>query len=618
MTSCLYGESLPEKTIEKKNPEALFSEFWTWRLQQSPEFASQTGNHTFDDRLYSYSLEAIRKRKTDAERFLHIAQELLPNVEDGPNRYNLELLISELQLFVDGMKFPGYLFPVNRLEGVQLKLKTTVNNYMNFDTAEDFRKLISRYRAFPKQADEIIELMKEGIRQGRTNHAVSMKHVLEQFALLQKPVEDSSFFKPFLSFPDSVPSTEQETLKSEAKNVIEEHLLPAFKKLGTFIEKEYMAATRPLIAVSSLPNGKEIYKQCLRLHTTTDKSPEEIHEIGLREVERISGEINELIKVLGKNSSRSDFFQSLRTDPTFYFESKEDLLNAYRNTVDNIIRPKLPLLFKNIPKTKLIVVPIPPERVGGSKAFYQRPSDGGSKPAKFLINAEALNTTPKYEMMTLSLHEGEPGHHLQVSYVLEQKALPDFRRNVEYNKLSDVPSHFPFYTAFIEGWALYSEHLGNELGLFKDPYFRLGHLSEEIFRACRLVVDTGIHALGWSRDKAINYMLENSASTRQNIENEIDRYITWPGQACAYKMGELKIRELRKKAEIKLGKKFDVKEFHDVILQNQGPLGLLDKQVEKYIQKSQETGHNSAGYLYKSSLPYFSVVFFVCAFTYRS
>ncbi|XP_076358939.1 uncharacterized protein LOC143251553 [Tachypleus tridentatus] len=238
LISCLYGESLPEKATEKKNPEALFSEFWTWRLQQSPEFASEIGNHTLDDRLDSYSLDVIKKRKTDAERFLHIAQELLPNVEDGPNRYNLELLISELQLFIEGMKFSGYFCPINRLEGVHLDFEDIVNSAMKFDTVEDFRKLISRYRALPKQADEIIELMKEGIRQGRTNHAVSMKHVLEQFALLQKPVEDSPFFKPFLSFPDSVPSTKQETLKIEAKKVIEEHLLPAFKKLGTFIEKD--------------------------------------------------------------------------------------------------------------------------------------------------------------------------------------------------------------------------------------------------------------------------------------------------------------------------------------------------------------------------------------------
>ncbi|XP_076359505.1 uncharacterized protein LOC143251970 [Tachypleus tridentatus] len=452
------------------------------------------------------------------------------------------------------MKFSGYFCPINRLEGVHLDFEDIVNSAMKFDTVEDFRKLISRYRALPKQADEIIELMKEGIRQGRTNHAVSMKHVLEQFALLQKPVEDSPFFKPFLSFPDSVPSTKQETLKIEAKKVIEEHLLPAFKKLGTFIEKEYMAATRPLIAVSSLPNGKEIYKQCLRLHTTTDKSPEEIHQIGLQEVERISGEINELIKVLGANSSKSDFFQNIRTDPRFFFETKEDLLNAYKDIVDNIIRPKLPLVFKNIPKAKLIVVSIPVSQAGGTLAYYRDPSEDGTIPGRFFVNAESLNTMPKYDMMTLSLHEGEPGHHLQSAYNLEQKAVPSFRRYVEYRKLSDVPSHFPFYTAYIEGWALYSEHLGNELGLFEDPYFRLGHLSQEIFRACRLVVDTGIHALGWSRDKAINYMLENSASTRQNIENEIDRYVTWPGQACAYKMGELKIKELRKKQKRDLGR----------------------------------------------------------------
>ncbi|XP_076321633.1 uncharacterized protein LOC143231037 isoform X2 [Tachypleus tridentatus] len=574
-----------EENDVKNGAEQLYSEFWQWRLQESPEFSSLIGNHMYDDKLDSYSLEAFRKRKNTAEQFLQKSEELVSQLESGTSDLNMEMLISGLQTYVDGMELLGYFFPINRFEGVQLDFEVLIDSYMKFESVDDFTKLISRYRAFPQQAEEIIELMREGIHQGRTNHAVSMKYVLEQFGLLQKPAELSPFFKPFLSMPSSVMPLERETLKSEAKNVIARELLPSFQKLRNFIEKEYMAATRPNIAVSSLPDGEKLYRKCLHFHTSTHMTPEEIHNIGLQEVERISAEINEVIKSTGSNLSKQDFFEKLRTDPQFYFETKKELLNAFKDIIENQIKPKISDVFKNIPQVKLEVVPAPISMSEGVQAYYKVGSEDGSKPGKFFINVADLSRNPKYEMMSVSLHEGEPGHHLQESFTITQKDIPAFRRFIEDRKFSDSPSRFPLYTAYNEGWALYSEYLGVELGLFKEPYFLLGRLSEEICRACRLVVDTGIHAFRWSRKKAVNYLLENTSYNIKNIENEIDRYITWPGEVCSYKIGELKIKELRKRAEKELGNKFDIKDFHDLILRNHGPLTLLEKQVDIYIQQ---------------------------------
>ncbi|XP_013773982.2 uncharacterized protein LOC106458959 [Limulus polyphemus] len=538
----------------KKEVEALFSEFWQWRLQESPEFASIIGNHIFDDKLESYSLEAFQKRKSEAESFLEVAKDLLSEVKDEVDHSNLELFIADLQSFIDGINAFGYFYPINHLEGVHIELERIVKSCMNLESVDDFWKLIARYRAFPKQAEEIIELLREGIRQGRTNHLVSMENVPKQFADLQTSVEESPFFQPFLSIPKVISSSEKEALKSEAHMVIKSQLLPAFQALGSFIESEYMAALRPNISVSSLPDGEKFYQECLKFHISCDMSPEEVHKIGLQEVERISKDLDEVVETLASNVTTSEFLRKIRTDPQFFYKTSEELLSGYEDIVLNQIRPKLPLIIKNIPKMKLSIIPTPPTMSGGPLAYYLSGAEDGSRPGTFFVNTGDIAASPKYEMMSLSLHEAEPGHHLQSSYMIEQTGVPAFRRNIEDRKYSDVPSRFPLHTAYLEGWGLYSEFLGHELGLYEDPYFLLGRLSQEIFRACRLVVDTGIHAFGWSREKAINFMLEHSAATKQNIEKEVDRYITWPGQACAYKIGELKIKELRNKAKTQLGK----------------------------------------------------------------
>lgn len=562
----------------------LFKNYWQWRLKESPEFATFIGNHDFGDKLESYSLESFQNTKLKCEDFIEKANALLSESIDEDSHLNLELLISDLQIFITGADVKGYLFPVNFLEGVHIEFERLVS-FMPLKTVTDYQKLISRYRAFPLQATEIIDVLREGIKMNMTCHAVSMDGVLRQLDELQQPVEESVFYKPFLSIPDFVTTEEREKLQSDGRNAVIVDLLPSFKRLQSFIAAEYLKAVRPNIAASSLPKGHEFYQKCLDFHLGFHITPEEVHETGLQEVERIGIEMDKVISDLELNISRKEFAQKMRDDHDFYFTSQEELLEAYRGMVINRIRPKLSEIIKTIPKSKVSIEPSPSSMANGPAAYYYAGTPDGSRPGVFHVNTASVNSSPKYEMMTLALHECEPGHHLQISYLMELEGIPEFRRHIEDRKYSYAPSRFPLHTAYLEGWGLYSEYLGYELELYDDPYLNYGHLSHEMFRACRLVVDTGMHALGWTREQAVNFMLEHTATHKDNIENEIKRYITWPGQACAYKIGEIKLKELRKMAEAELGPKFDVREFHDVVLRSSGALSLVQKKVREYIQQ---------------------------------
>lgn len=576
---------LPDKESYKETTNELFESYWQWRLKESPEFATFIGTNDFDNMLESFALESYQNRKKIAQDFIGKAESLLSNDIDDESRLNLELFISDLSTYISGADAKGYLFPVSFLEGVQFDFERIVS-VMHFSTANDYENLLSRYKAFPSQVSEIIGLMREGMNLNMTNHAISMDGVLSEISALEEPVEESVFYKPFLSFPDTINATYRTSLQSNGRRAVSSEVLPSFRRLHNFIETEYLKSLRANISVSSLPGGTEFYQKCLDFHLGQRMTPEEVHQTGLKEVERIGSEMEQVITFLQLNMPRKEFAERIRNDSSFYFENQDELLEAYKDVVFNKIRPKLPQVIKTIPKSKLLIEPAPPAMAKAPAAFYYAGTPDGKRPGIFHVNAAAVNASPKYEIVTLSLHEAEPGHHLQVSYLMELKSLPDFRRYVASEKYNYGPSRFPLHTAYVEGWGLYSEYLGYELDLYQDPYSNYGHLSHEMFRACRLVVDTGIHALGWSRDRAVNYMLENTALHRSNIENEINRYITWPGQACAYKIGEIKIKELRKLAEKELGTHFDVREFHDVVLRSAGALNLLESEVKKYIQQN--------------------------------
>ena len=387
----------------------------------------------------------------------------------------------------------------------------------------------------------------------------------------------------------NISEEEKNALKTAAADSIKLNIKPAMLKMAKFLETEYLPNTRPEIAATSLHSGGEFYKACLKFHTSTDLTAEEIHQIGIKEVERIENDIKSiLLNELNKeNVDLRLFFNDLRKDKNFFFKSPEELVTHFKEILNEQINPKLGSIFLCPPKLPLEVIAMPEHMGDGPAAYYIAGTADGSRPGNFFVNTKRFDSQPRYECISLALHEGNPGHHLQSSFsMVTRPALPKFRQVMEDRSYYLAPSRFPINTAFVEGWALYCENLGNDLGLYNDPYDRIGHYSEEIFRACRLVVDTGMHALGWPRQKAVEFMAEHSAASEENINSEINRYITWPGQAVGYKIGEIKIREMRKDAENKLGEMFDIKHFHEVVLRSAGPLDIVEKEVRRHIEAS--------------------------------
>jgi uncharacterized protein (DUF885 family) len=396
--------------------------------------------------------------------------------------------------------------------------------------------------------------------------------VAPQFAVLIKPgAEQNPFYEPFKRMPDSIPAAERAKLQAEGKAAIDGVVIPAYSKFEKFFRERYIPASRKTDGIWDTPDGIKFYEERARFHTTTNLTPEEIHQIGLKEVARIRAEMDKVIKEVGFKGSFAEFLDFLRTDKRFYYDSPDELFRAYA-VLAKQIDPELVKLFKRLPRTPYGVRPIPATSAPNTTtAYYQGPALDGSRAGYYYVNLYRPEVRPKYEMEVLTLHEAVPGHHLQIALAQEQEDLPAFRRNAEH-------------TAYVEGWALYTESLGERLGLYKDPYSRFGQLTYDMWRAVRLVVDTGIHAKHWTRQQAIDYFKANAAKTEADIINEVDRYISWPGQALAYKIGQLRIQQLRAEAERQLGPKFDIRDFHDEVLANGAvPLDVLETQVRGWI-----------------------------------
>lgn len=556
---------------ESTELEAVVKKYWEWRLREFPEFSTWTGDNRYNHKFTDLSLEAIERRQSDERHMLEQVKNIDPSGLSGQDVLSHALLLWDLSLAVSAQQFPPVML-LTQISGPQLMFPQLVS-VTSFQTLTDYNNYCARLAAFPVYLEQVAGLLRHGIELGWVQPNGPLSGVPGQInGQIVSDIEKSPLYTPFLRMPDTVTEKERHRMKSEANKLITDLVFPAMNRFRDFITDIYMPAGDRSPGVSALPNGEAYYAHCVREYTTTDLQVSEIHNTGVREVERIRVLMHGVIRETGFKGSLQEFVDFLRTDPQFYFSKSEDLVVAYRDIAKRA-DAELPALFSELPRLPYGVRTFPDfEAPNQVTAMYYPGAADGSRAGYFMVNTYRPDIRPKYEMETLTLHEAVPGHHLQIARAQELRHLPDFRRNGSY-------------TAFIEGWALYAESLGRQMGFYSDPYARFGQLMYEMWRACRLVVDTGIHSLGWSRQRSIDYIRENTAKTEQEIAVEVDRYIVLPGQALAYKVGELAIRELRASAEKMLGKSFDIRTFHNALLDNGPlPLSILKNQMEEWIK----------------------------------
>jgi len=562
---------------EAKKLHALFDEDWQWGLKQFPEMATLLGDDRYNDRLTDYSPEALARNKAHDREMLDRIQKIDRARLAGQDVISYDLFLRDKRLNVEGARFPTELMPVDQMNGVQILFGQLVGS-TPFRNAKDYADYLARLAALPRQIDQLIALMRRGIASGWVQPAVPLRSLPAQIeGQIAADPSASPAFAPFQSFPADLPAAERTRLVAAGRQAVNDSFTPAMQKLLAFVKNDYLPAARKDVGASSLPDGAAYYQHSIRRHTTTDLTAKEIHEIGVKEVARIRGEMEAIIRGVGFKGTFQEFLTFLRTDRRFYYGSADDLVAGYA-LIAKRADGELPKLFAELPRNPYGIRVIPDYEAPAQTTAYYQPGASGARAGIYMINTYKLDTRPRYEMEALTLHESVPGHHLQISRAQELKGLPEFRRNASY-------------TAYVEGWALYAESLGGEMGFYADPYSKFGQLTYEMWRACRLVVDTGMHAMGWTREQAINFMKENTAKTENDIVVEVDRYIVWPGQALAYKLGELKIKELRARAARELGARFDVRKFHNAILDDGPlPLDLLDRRLSDWIAAEKRKG----------------------------
>lgn len=556
----------PNKPLER-----LLADHWDYSLSVSPVFATTLGDRGNNDKLGDATLASIAKHKATLRAFLSRAERI--EAETTVDRINLSIFVRLLSDEIQEIEFETHLIPITNRWGFHVGFVELPNRHV-FESIYDYQDYISRLKDYARYNTENINLMRQGIKQGMVLPAV----VLEGYNDTIKPhiVDDATsslLYAPFKDFTVELSPEDQKSLREDAQAAISNSVVPAFKEFLSFMNDEYLPACSGSIAASTLPNGRAYYRYRVKHYTTLDLTPEQVHETGKAEVARILKEMLEIQHAVKFDGTRDEFVAMLRTDKRFYPTDAD----SYMKEVAYILKRmdgELPKLFGRLPRSPYGIKVIPDYLAPKTTtAYYSQPSGDGKRAGFYYVNTYNLPSRPLYQLEALSLHEAVPGHHLQLAIQQELEGIPPLRK-------------FNGFTAFVEGWALYAERLGKEVGFYTDPYSDYGRLSMEMWRACRLVVDTGMHYMGWTRQQAIQYMADHTALSIHNITAEVDRYISWPGQALAYKTGELAIRGLRETAEAQLGNQFDVREFHDALLENGSvPLDTLDELITKWIER---------------------------------
>ena len=552
----------------------LLDDHWEQWLRHDPWFATSAGVHKYDHLLPAgdegWYLEWLDVLCGFASRLQKLDRLALSQSD----QLNYTIFARHLGLEIRELELRGYQLPMSKSGGVHLAMPD-LYLVMPMANVQDYENYIARLEGCLAYFGQVIDLMRSGLKQGYYPPRVTLEGV--DASLRAQLVDDpgtSSFYQPFKEFPAIISGAERDRLCRAGRNAICDSVIPAYRELLRFFQEEYYPSARVGIAAAELPDGRAFYEHRIQYFTTLHLSAEEVHQTGMREVKRIREEMLQVIEQTGFQGGMAAFIEFLRTDPKFYVDTPAALLKETSYVLKRM-DGELPRLFKTLPRLPYGIRPIPDfSAPGTTSAYYFLGTGDGSRAGYYYVNTYDLKSRPLYEIEALSLHEAVPGHHLQIAMQQELADLPNFRKQV-------------FFTSYVEGWALYAERLGLEAGFYKDAYSNFGRLSYEMWRACRLVVDTGMHVLGWSRQQAIDFMAQNTSSTLLNITNEVDRYIAWPGQALAYKIGELKIRELRKRAEDALGERFNLREFHDVILLSGSvPLDILESRVMTWIDQS--------------------------------
>lgn len=551
----------------------LFEAHHQFRMEASPEFATYEGDHRYNELLTDMSEAAEQKQLAATQDFRAQLDTIALSELSESDQMNHEMFAMMLDEAIEGARFRLHELPINQMTGYQLSMPHLID-FQPLKTAAQFPAYFSRLRGFTQQSADVLENMRQGMQHKRVQPRHLMEQVLPQIEqLISGSAQDSVFYIP-LKQNTELSESERAALDQELTEIIETVIKPGYQRMYDFIKEDYLPACRDTHGIWDLPEGEAMYKYFIKMYTTPDLTADEIHEIGLKEVARIHALKEEVKNKLGFKGSVTEFNLHLRNSPDQIFESKEALWSMYERVMNEGIE-KSSALFHSMPKALCTLKEVEEYKAKSApQAYYMPPPEDGSRPGVYYLNTFDLPSRPKYAVTALTLHEAVPGHHLQISVAQELENMPYFRRKMHV-------------TAYIEGWGLYSEYLGHDLDMYQDPYQYYGSLSFEMWRACRLVVDTGLHHKRWTRQQAIDFMKQQMANSDHDIASEVDRYMILPGQALSYKIGEIDIKNLRKRSEEALGEKFDIRDFHDVVLRNGAvPLAVLEEQVDHWLQSA--------------------------------